>query len=126
MNNVAAQPFCINDWHVDPLLDCISRDGTTVKLEQKHMQVLLLLAQHAGEIVSVRRLEDAIWGDAIVSQNTLHQAIAQLRRSLEDEAKAPKYIQTVARRGYRLIAEVKQEATLANPTTLAHTEPNAD
>jgi DNA-binding winged helix-turn-helix (wHTH) protein len=103
--DTAAAGFLLNDWLIDPGLDCISRDGTTVKIEQRHMRVLLLLAKHEGEVVSIRQIEDYIWGEEIVTQNVVHQAIAQLRRALGDDRKAPRYIQTVARRGYRLIAQ---------------------
>jgi DNA-binding winged helix-turn-helix (wHTH) protein/tetratricopeptide (TPR) repeat protein len=99
-------PFRLADWLIEPSLNCISRDGTTVKVESRHMQVLALLAQHAGEIVSVQKIEDEVWRNESVTQNSIHQAVAHLRKGLGDDRKAPRYIETVARKGYRLIASV--------------------
>jgi len=98
------EPFRLNDWLVDSSADCISRDGVIVKIEAKHMRVLLLLVKHAGEIVSVRQIEEQVWRHEIVTQNSIYQAIAQLRKALRDDRKAPKFIETVARKGYRIIA----------------------
>ena len=102
----ASAPFRLADWLVEPSLNCISRDSTTVKVDGRHMRVLLLLAKHAGEIVSVQQIEDEVWRDESVTQNSIHQAIAQLRKGLGDDRKAPRYIETVARKGYRLVASV--------------------
>jgi DNA-binding winged helix-turn-helix (wHTH) protein/tetratricopeptide (TPR) repeat protein len=99
-------PFRLTDWLVEPSLNCISRDGTTIKVDGRHMRVLLLLAKHAGEIVSVQQIEDEVWRNEVVTQNSIHQAIAQLRKGLGDDRKAPRYIETVARKGYRLVASV--------------------
>jgi len=99
-------PFRLADWLVEPSLNCICRDGTTVKVDGRHMRVLLLLAKHVGEIVSVLQIEDEVWRNEVVTQNSIHQAIAQLRKGLGDDRKAPRYIETVARKGYRLVASV--------------------
>ncbi len=52
----------IGAWRVDPALDQISKDGNTVKLERRAMQLLLCLAEHAGQVVSVEQLLDQVWG----------------------------------------------------------------
>jgi len=101
---MAADSFYLNDWRVDPSSDCLSRDGITVKIEARHMKVLLLLAEHAGDVISVQRIQDEVWRDEDVTQNSVHQAIAHLRRALADDSKTPRYIQAVARQGYRLVA----------------------
>ena len=51
----------IGTWRVDPALDEISKDGTTVKLEPRTMRVLVCLAEHAGQVVSVDQLLDQVW-----------------------------------------------------------------
>jgi DNA-binding winged helix-turn-helix (wHTH) protein/Tfp pilus assembly protein PilF len=99
-------PFRLADWLIEPSRNCISRDGATIKVDGRHMRVLLLLAQHAGEIVSVQQIEDEVWRNESVTQNSIHQAVAQLRKGLGDDRKAPRYIQTVPRKGYRLVASV--------------------
>src|SRR5579863_2580208 len=96
----------IGAWRVDPALDEISRDGTTVKLEPRAMRVLLCLAEHAGQVVSVDQLLDAVWKDVIVTPDSVYQAVAGLRRAFGDTSKEPAYIANVLRRGYRLVAPV--------------------
>jgi TolB-like protein/DNA-binding winged helix-turn-helix (wHTH) protein/Tfp pilus assembly protein PilF len=101
--------FRIGAWRVNPALDEISRDGATVKLEPRTMRVLVCLAEHAGEVVSVNQLLDTVWKDLVVTQYSVYQAIAVLRRALGDNPKNPAYIANVARRGYRLIPPVDTE-----------------
>jgi TolB-like protein/DNA-binding winged helix-turn-helix (wHTH) protein/Tfp pilus assembly protein PilF len=108
----------IGVWRVDPALDEISRDGTTVKLEPRAMRVLLCLAEHAGQVVSVDQLLDAVWKDVVVTPDSVYQAVAGLRRALGDTSKEPAFIANVLRRGYRLVASVTpwiEAATASNP-----------
>jgi TolB-like protein/DNA-binding winged helix-turn-helix (wHTH) protein/tetratricopeptide (TPR) repeat protein len=108
----------IGAWRVDPALDEISRDGATVKLEPRATRVLLCLADHAGQVVSVDQLLDAVWKDVVVTPDSVYQAVAGLRRALGDTSKEPAYIANVLRRGYRLVASVapwNDAATASNP-----------
>jgi TolB-like protein/DNA-binding winged helix-turn-helix (wHTH) protein len=109
-----AEPMIISDnrvlrvgaWRVDPALDEISKDGATVKLEPRAMGVLVCLAEHAGHVMSVDQLLDAVWKDVVVTPDSVYQAVAGLRRALGDTSKEPVYIANVLRRGYRLVAPV--------------------
>lgn len=114
--------FRIGDWRIDPALDEISRDGRTIKLEPRTMCVLVCLARRAGEVVSVDDLLNAVWKDVVVTQHSVYQAVATLRRSFGDDPKAPTYIANVLRRGYRLIAPVATPAT--SPPAEAAAEPS--
>jgi len=96
----------IADLRVDPTLDEVCRDGRTIKLEPKAMQLLICLAERAGEVVSVEELLDRVWKEVVVSQDSVYAAVAALRRNLGDDPKSPRYIANVVRRGYRLIAPV--------------------
>ena len=96
----------IGAWRVDPALDQISKDGNTVKLERRAMQLLLCLAEHAGQVVSVEQLLDEVWAGVVVTPDSVYHAVAALRRMLGDDTKEPTYIANVPRRGYRLIAPV--------------------
>ncbi len=98
--------FRVGEWLVEPSLNRISRNGVTVQLELKAMDVLLCLADHAGELVDKRELVDAVWQTEFVSDNTLTRRIAELREALGDDARNPRFIETIPKRGYRLIAEV--------------------
>jgi TolB-like protein/DNA-binding winged helix-turn-helix (wHTH) protein/Tfp pilus assembly protein PilF len=110
--------FRIRQWRVDPALNEISREGTTVQLEPRAMRVLVCLAEYAGEVVSVNQLLDIVWKDLVVTQYSVYQAIAVLRRALGDNAKSPTYIASVPRRGYRVIAPIEPDAKTQDAVTL--------
>ena len=96
----------IGDWRVDPDLGQISRPGKTARLEIRAMRLLLCLAEHAGETVSIDDLLSNVWPEVTVTPDSVYQAMASLRRLLGDDPKQPTYIATVPRLGYRLIATV--------------------
>lgn len=70
------------------------------------MSVLVCLAEHHGEPVSKEKLLQTVWADTFVGDSVLTRSISELRRVFEDEAKEPRVIQTIAKRGYRLVAPV--------------------
>jgi transcriptional activator of cad operon len=123
-------PLHIGEWRVDPSLDEIARAGKAVKLEPRAMRVLMCLAEHAGQVVSVEQLLDSVWKDVVVTPDSVYQAVAALRRSLGDDTKEPTYITNVLRRGYRLIAPVSPWITpplvSADPVRIVQTEPAAE
>ncbi len=106
MNETDSSALRIGAWRVDPALDEISKDGNTVKLERRAMQLLLCLAEHAGQVVSVEKLLDKVWAGVVVTPDSVYHAVAALRRMLGDNTKEPTYIANVPRRGYRLVAPV--------------------
>jgi TolB-like protein/DNA-binding winged helix-turn-helix (wHTH) protein/Tfp pilus assembly protein PilF len=106
MESQPAQRFRVGDWLVDPRLDEISRQGTTVKLVPKTMSVLCCLARRAGDVVAQEEIEKGVWPDVVVTPSSVYQSIADLRRALGDDKQQPAYIVTVPRKGYRLIAPV--------------------
>ena len=99
--------FRLGPWLVQPSLNSVSRNDTSVHLTPKVMEVLVCLAEHAGEPVSKETLLQTIWPDTFVSEDVLKGSISELRRVFEDDAKQPRIIQTIAKRGYRLIAPVE-------------------
>jgi TolB-like protein/DNA-binding winged helix-turn-helix (wHTH) protein len=98
--------FRVGPWLVQPVLNTISRNGTTVRLEPKQMEVLVCLAGHPGEPVSKEGLLRAVWSDAFVSDDVLIRSVFELRRAFEDDAREPRFIETIPKRGYRLLAAV--------------------
>ena len=106
MDRPTAIPLRIGTWYVNPTSSQISRDGETVRLEARTMRLLLCLADHAGEVVSIDELLEQVWSGVIVTQDSVYQAIASLRRQLGDDPKEPTYIATVPRLGYRMVAPV--------------------
>jgi len=107
MSATANRPLRVGDWHVDPALGEIARDGERLRLDGRNMRLLLHLAGHAGEVVSVDELLDAVWRGVIVTPDSVYQAVTSLRRVLGDNAKDPAYIATVPRLGYRMVARVE-------------------
>ncbi len=107
------EPFLVGDWLVEPSLNRISRAGEAIQLELKAMDVLLCLVAHAGEVVPQTELLDAVWQTEFVSDNTVKSRVAELRSALGDDARDPRYIETIRKRGYRLIAEVRPFAESA-------------
>ncbi len=79
----------------------------TIQLELKVMDVLVCLAERAGEVVTRQEIIDQVWATEFISDNTLTHAITELRNALGDDARNPSFIETIHRRGYRLIAPVK-------------------
>lgn len=99
-------PFRIGDWQVNPPLRTLSSDRGRLHLEPKQMQVLVLLAQRAGELVSKESLLKTVWPDTFVGDEVLSKAVSELRRALNDDPRAPRFIQTIPKGGYRLVAPV--------------------
>lgn len=93
----------LGGWRVQPSLNRLQRGTTTVRVEPKLMDVLVFLAGCAGEVVSKDRIAAAVWPGVFVTDSVVTRAIAGLRRALEDDARAPRYIETIAKRGYRLL-----------------------
>jgi DNA-binding winged helix-turn-helix (wHTH) protein len=97
-------PFTIGEWLVQPQLNRLSRSsGGDVQLEPKMMDVLVRLARDPGSVVSRDDLIDAVWPEVFISESVLTRAIAGLRRALGDDARSPRFIETISKRGYRLV-----------------------
>ena len=88
----------IGAWRVDPITNQIARAGETVKLEARTMRLLMYLAGRPGETIDTNELMDRLWPGTVVTQDSVYQAVASLRKILGDDAKNPAYIVTVPRR----------------------------
>jgi DNA-binding winged helix-turn-helix (wHTH) protein/TolB-like protein/Tfp pilus assembly protein PilF len=98
------QVLRVGDWELDPALNELRQGEQTVKLEPKAIELLAFLAKRAGQVVSREELLAAVWPGVVVTDDTVTQAVLKLRRSLGDDARSPRYIETISKRGYRLIA----------------------
>lgn len=107
MQGPITKPLRIGDWCVDPASGQISRQGETARLEARAMRLLLCLAEHAGEVVSIDDLLNQVWTGVIVSPDSVYQAVTSLRRTLGDDPRQPAYIATAPRLGYRMVATVE-------------------
>lgn len=106
MSTVPAPPFSVGHWDVDPAGGCISRNGTRVRLEPRVMDVLVYLAARPGQVVSREELEATVWAGRVVSYDALTGTMQKLRKAFADDARQPRIIETLSKRGYRLVAPV--------------------
>ena len=101
-----AAPIEVAGYRIEPSILRVVGHGRETRMEAKAMQVLLYLAEHAGRAVSRRELEEQLWPGRVVTEDSVTNAIAKVRRALADDAHEPRVIETVPKSGYRLIAEV--------------------
>src|SRR5262245_17930502 len=99
--NRAGTTFQFDDVLVDPAAFRVSKAGRVLPLEPKAIRVLVYLAENRPRAVSKDELMTAVWEDAAVTDNALTRIVAQLRKSLGDSSREPKYIETVPTLGYR-------------------------
>jgi DNA-binding winged helix-turn-helix (wHTH) protein len=102
----AAADFRLAEWLVQPSLNRLSCDDRVIQLEPKLMDVLVFLAENSGRVVSKIEITDAVWSDVFITESVITRSIAGLRRAFGDDVRNPRFIETISKRGYRLIAEV--------------------
>jgi len=96
----------VGEFTVERELNTISHNGKDQIVEPKVMALLYYLSCHANEVISRDKLMEDVWNSQ-VSQGAVNRVIGLLRKALSDNAESPRYIQTIAKKGYRLIADVK-------------------
>jgi transcriptional activator of cad operon len=106
MDRLTAIPLRVGAWCVDPRTGQMSREGEVVRVEARTLRLLMYLAERAGEVVSIDELLSHVWSGVIVTPDSVYQGVAALRRILGDDPKEPRYIATVPRLGYRMVAQV--------------------
>jgi len=111
------QPVRVGEWILDPRVNELRREGRIVRLEPKAVEVLAYLSGRPGAVVSRDELLTAVWPGVIVGDDALTQAIIKLRKALEDDAHTPRYIETISKRGYRLIAPVSRPSAAEAPAS---------
>lgn len=99
--------FFFSEWQVNPSTNSLLLGKQVKQLEPKAMDVLLFLCQNAGEVVSSDEIVSHCWPGVDTGDNPLHKIINQLRRALGDSATESRYIETIRKRGYRTLAEVR-------------------
>lgn len=96
----------IGDWCLDPLAHELRRGETCRRLPKRLVRLLLALAAAPGTTLTRDALLSAAWQRRVVGDEVLSRAIAELRHALDDDARAPRYIETLPKTGYRLLAPV--------------------
>ncbi len=105
---LSTTPFYMAEWEVLAASDRIRRGATEIKLEPKVMAVLVCLADRRGELVMREQLEREVWGGTVVGYDALTSSIIKLRKALGDSSRHPRFIETVSKKGYRLIVPVRR------------------
>lgn len=107
----ATGEIMVGDWAFSPGSGSLARNGERRRLEHRAARVLELLCRRSGEPVSAAELVATVWNGRSLSQNSVAVVIADLRRALDDDSRQPRYIETIPKRGYRLLAPVVAEET---------------
>lgn len=105
-------PFQVGEWLVDPASREIrpaaeAVEGEPQRLGHKPLSVLQLLAQSPGVVVTKDDLIESVWDGAITTDDAVMAVVYELRKALGDDAKSPRYVETIRQRGYRLVADVR-------------------
>ncbi len=121
--------YQFDDVQVDLRTFRVLKAGSALALEPKAFEVLVFLMDHRERVIEKGELLDAVWKESFVTPNAMTRVIAQLRKTLGDDAREAKYIETVPTRGYRFIAEVAvregQSVKLVNDQAEARGEAEA-
>ncbi len=107
MNSELLQGFYLEDFLVEPLKGQVTGGDGAEHLHSKAMEVLLVLASSPGALVTRDAILEEVWGPDQGSQEALNHAVGQIRHALQDHADNPEFIQTLPKRGYRLIIEAQ-------------------
>jgi TolB-like protein/DNA-binding winged helix-turn-helix (wHTH) protein/Flp pilus assembly protein TadD len=90
----------------------VQKDGQNITLTPRAFDVLLVLIKNGGRVIEKQEIFDKVWKETFVGDNALTKIIKEIRHALNDDANNPRYIETVPKRGYRIIAEIKQNDSL--------------
>ena len=96
----------IGDWTVVPALNLVERNGESIKLEPRAMDLLVYLATARERVVSADELLREVWQGRVFDDGIVYKKINQLRKAFGDDPQGPRVIETIPKRGYRLIAAV--------------------
>jgi Tol biopolymer transport system component/DNA-binding winged helix-turn-helix (wHTH) protein len=116
---MSPRPFLLGDWRIEPSLNQVLRGSSSQRVTPKAMKVLVLLASRSGDMVSREELLDGVWSDVNVNEEVLTRAVADLRKAFDDDPRAPRYIATIPKRGYRLVAPVASVASAPSVPSVA-------
>lgn len=97
------------DFEFDTATRELLRGGTPVHVSPKSFDLLQILVERRPAVVTKAELQDHLWPDSIVLEANLANAVAEIRKALGDDPKAPRFVATVSRRGYRFSASVEPE-----------------
>lgn len=109
--------FTIGSYKVHPGTRTIMVDEESIQLQPKVMDLLCYLAAHANKVISRDELVENVWKGTVISDDAIHRTISILRTALRDNPKKPKYLETITKTGYRLIADIQLSEDSADNIT---------
>lgn len=119
MKTQGQKGFFIDDWQVSPQEGLLIRDDETVRLEPKAMEVLVYFASRPGEVITREELERDVWRGALVGYDAVTNTVIKLRKALQDNARQPRYIATIPKKGYQVIAPITDQAEVKTSESVA-------
>jgi eukaryotic-like serine/threonine-protein kinase len=133
VTQVPVRPIRFGEFEADLLAGELRKNGLRIKLQEQPFRVLCLLLERAGEVVTREELRQKLWStDTFVDfEHSLNTSVKKLRQALGDSADSPRFVETLARRGYRFIAPLELPGSQTTPASLdpearAHLDPNGN
>ena len=102
----------IGEYSFDPVKGTLSGANQSFQLEPQVSALLQFFVEHAGDLISKDEISEVLWKNRVVSDDAFRAVIKKLRKAFADDARSPRYIQTIPLKGYRLIAEVKTQESI--------------
>src|SRR6266576_2588244 len=125
-----SQAVRFGPFEVDLRAGELRKEGSKIRLQEQPFQMLAMLLEHPGEVLTREELQKKLWpADTFVDfDHGLNKAINKIREALSDSADSPRFVETVARRGYRFLAEVKvaDSAPVRSPDLATEPDPTAE
>lgn len=115
--------YFFGEYKLNSLSEQLSYQNEHIKVEPQQFNLLLLLVSNCGDIVTRQQVQDAVWAGRPVSDEAIRVAIKKLRDIFNDDAKAPRFVKTLPRQGYRWLAPVEIEEN-ADSTKQGHRFPH--
>ena len=123
MGNILLPRIKFGEYELDVGAGVLRKGGLPIRLQEPSLQILLLLLEHPGEVLTREEIRKRLWPNVAIdeSDRDLGAAIKKLRRALGDEEESPCYVETLARRGYRFIFPLDEVRDLeTEPLALSH------
>jgi len=101
--------LCVNQWQLRPEENRVYHGNEFLDLQPRCMSLFQFLAERPGQVVTRQELMDGVWEGRIVGEDALNNCVKKLRRLLNDDPKNPKVIETISKKGYRMVARVHRQ-----------------
>src|SRR5580704_6124201 len=110
-------PISFEDFSLDRVAYELRRGGQPVHLERHSLELLFLLAERRGALVTRQEILDRVWGKGVFIDvaHAINNAVHKIRRALDDDPEVSRFVVTVPAKGYRFVAPIRQEKSGISP-----------